>query len=440
MKPLFLVGLFFSTGVFLSAFSQDAPPAATNQASASPASGSLADLAQHRSSWPAQLTLKVSVRLSIISNGKEVGAIESPEGSTVNLVAVTATGLEVQVVSARASVSPEQTDLWERIAAASGKTNPVAAAPLAVPPPTPVPPAPPVAPHPAPTAPVVAANTASGPPLHLDYEVSPRDNFTEAAFRFWSPPYTQPIRGIIVLVPGLNGDGRAMLDSPSWQSLARKYRLALVSCFLKGGNYYNAPRGTGDALLEALKNFSQDANHPEIAQAPILLYGESAGGQFDYDFVLWKPDRVMAFVVNKGGYYDGGEADSHVRAIPGLFFLGLKDSDLRIDAITRIWTAGRKAGALWALAPQPNSGHEFSKTAAIAQVFFDSVLKFRLPDESLADGDAPAMKPMQENQGWLGDLTSYEIHDGSTDTEPDRAAAWLPDQNSANAWKKFVSH
>jgi hypothetical protein len=428
-KPLFLIGLFLGAGIFISSFGQDAAPP------------NLADLATHKSSWPAQLTLKVPVRLAIMSNGREAGAIVSPEGTVVDLVSVSATTLEIQVGSARASVTPDQTDLWERVAALSAKTNAVATTP---------PPAPPVVPPPAPapvTPPSIPATTVAsttdataGPPIHLDYEVNPQGNFTKAAYRFWSPAYNQPVRGVIVIVPGLDGDGRGMISSPTWQSLAKKYRLALVSCFLQGGNYYEAERGTGDALLEALKNFAEKSSHPEIAQAPLLLYGESAGGQFNYDFVLWKPERTMAFVVNKGGYYVGGEADSHVRAVPGLFFLGLKDSDLRIDAIKSRWSEGRKAGALWALAPQPNSGHEFSRTAAVAQVFFEGVLKNRLPDETLADSEGPAMKPMDEGHGWLGDLTSHEVHDGSTDTEPNRADSWFPDQDSANAWKKFVSN
>jgi len=97
-------------------------------------------------------------------------------------------------------------------------------------------------------------------------------------------------------------------------------------------------------------------------------------------------------------------------------------------------------GALWALAPQPNSGHEFSKTAPVAQAFFDGVLKARLPDENLGSDEVAPMKPMQENQGWLGDLTTFEIHDASTDSEPNHKASWFPDQNSATIWKAFVSH
>lgn len=400
---------------------------------------SLADLAKHREQWPAQVTLKVDVPMNIMSNGQKAGSMTASAGATVDVVSISDTAIQIKVVSATASVSPDQTDLWDRVAALSPKTSTTALTPTApapalppAPAPTPVPPSSPTSPSP--------AQTDSGPPIKLDYEVAPQNNFTKAAFRFWSPAYKDPIRGLIVLVPGLNGDGRNMLNSGSWQALARKYRLALVACFMQGPDYHNATRGTGDALLEAIQNFADKSGHAEVAQVPLLLYGESAGGQFDYDFTLWKPERVMAFVVNKGGFYIPDEPDNHALSTPGLFFLGKKDTDERINAITSIWTNGRKMGALWALAPQPNSGHEFSRTAPVAQAFFDGVLKARLPDDSLAPGDSPSMKPMEENQGWTGDLTTFEIHDASTDSEPNHNASWFPDQNSATVWKVFVSH
>jgi pimeloyl-ACP methyl ester carboxylesterase len=430
----FIAGFLFVAGSCLSVHGQTVPT-------------TLPELVQHREQWPTQLTLKVSVQLNIVSpsSGKAVGSIVSPEGSMVNLVAVTDTALQVQVGSASASVMPEQTDLWARVAALTQKSSPVAASPPPASVPQPIPaaivstPKAPTPPAP-PSIPTITTPDApvSGHPVQLDFEAS-GGGFTKAAFRFWSPAYTQPARGVIVLVPGFNGDGRNMLSNGDWQKLARKYRFALVACFMQGPSYYEAPRGTGQALLDALTDFAGKSNHPEIAHVPLLLYGESAGGQFDYDFVLWKPERVMAFVVNKGGFYNGGDPDSRTCAVPGLFFLGMKDTDERIKAITGIWTTGRKLGALWALAPQPNSGHEFSKTAAVARVFFEGVLKNRLPDDnSLSTDDTAPMKSIQESQGWLGDLTTHEIHDASTDTEINHNAAWFPDQASAIAWKAFV--
>jgi hypothetical protein len=419
-----------------------APSSATNAAPSSPVLN-LADLKQHPEKWPAQVALKDSVRLTIVSQGAEVGAIMSPAGSTVNLISVGDTTLQVGVGAARASIAPDQTDLADRIAPAVQTAAPASVPATTAAPLTPVASTPP--PAPAPTAPVPPASPPAsspgenGAPLVLDVEIPPRDNFTKAAFRFWSPPYAQPLRGIIVMVPGLNGDGRAMIGDAAWQALALKYRLALVACYLQGEGYHNALRGTGQALLDALAQFAKQSNRSEVPHVPLLLWGESAGGQFDYNFTLWKPELVMAFVVNKGGYYVHDEPDSRMRAVPGLFYLGQKDSDLRIKAITDIWTNGRERGALWALTPQQNSGHEFSKTAAPARVFFEAVLKARLPDDSGLSGDTPLMKPMDESQGWTGDLVTHEIHAVSTGAEPDHHAAWLPDQSSAEAWKAFVS-
>jgi dienelactone hydrolase len=277
--------------------------------------------------------------------------------------------------------------------------------------------------------------------MQFDYNAPPADGYSIADFHFWSPLYAQPLRGLIILTPGNDGDGRGLTNDPAWQALAHKYGLGLVGSFLQGDGYQRPERGTGDAFREALRRFAEQAGHAEISEVPLLLYGMSAGGQWDYNYMLWRPDDVMAFVVNKGGIYNEDEADSRARNAPGLFILGQADESFRIAAITGLWTAGRKAGALWALAPQPGSGHEFSKTAPLACVFFEAVLKARLPDSNgLADttGSMP-MKPMQENAGWLGNLTTHEIHDDSTDADMDRAAAWLPDQATAQAWKVFVS-
>ena len=72
---------------------------------------------------------------------------------------------------------------------------------------------------------------------------------------------------------------------------------------MKGGGYYEADKGSGAALLESIKAFGVESKHPELEHAPLLLWGHSARGQFNYDFTCWKPDRVIAFVANKGAYY-----------------------------------------------------------------------------------------------------------------------------------------
>jgi hypothetical protein len=46
----------------------------------------------------------------------------------------------------------------------------------------------------------------------------------------------------------------------------------------------------------------------------------SAGGQFNYEFVAWRPERVLAFVVNKGGIYYSALLPQAARNVPGILF------------------------------------------------------------------------------------------------------------------------
>src|SRR4051812_16287311 len=56
----------------------------------------------------------------------------------------------------------------------------------------------------------------------------PGENFDKAEFRLWMPAITGPLRAIVVLVPGSNGDGRPMLEDTVWQAFATLHHSALL--------------------------------------------------------------------------------------------------------------------------------------------------------------------------------------------------------------------
>ena len=78
----------------------------------------LAELRSHRNAWPAQVAVKGPVRLIISSNGQETGSIGLPKGALVDLVAINETTIEVGFNAARATLAPDQTDLWDRVVVA----------------------------------------------------------------------------------------------------------------------------------------------------------------------------------------------------------------------------------------------------------------------------------------------------------------------------------
>jgi pimeloyl-ACP methyl ester carboxylesterase len=264
-----------------------------------------------------------------------------------------------------------------------------------------------------------------------DVEIAPRDNFGKAAFRYWQPDDITAIKGIAVLVPGINGDGRGWADDQVWQSFAQRHNFALVACYMTGG-YCQANNGSGAALLEALKLFAQKSGHPEVENAPLILWGHSAGGQFNYEFACWKPERVIAFIVNKGGYYSTYNPSPETLQVPAVFFIGANDSQIRIQNITQFFSTGRRQGAPWTLAVEPNTGHEIGGTREFAIPFFDTIIPLRLSAETTKLVD------LKEYSGWTGDLTTSEISQKSKSS--DTLNAWLPNEAMAKKWQAFVKH
>src|SRR5215831_8931930 len=105
----------------------------------------------------------------------------------------------------------------------------------------------------------------------LDESAPPGANYDKAEFRFWYPDAAGPLRALVILVPGSNGDGRPQADEAFWQEFATRLHLGLVGCrftdkqhdqmFIE--QYVDVSKGTGPALLHALEAFAQRSGHAE---------------------------------------------------------------------------------------------------------------------------------------------------------------------------------
>ena len=279
----------------------------------------------------------------------------------------------------------------------------------------------------------------------LDEMAAPGANYDKAEFRLWYPDNAKFLRGILVLVPGSNADGRSDVSDRFWQAFASRNDFALIGCrfvdkpheeaFVE--NYANAAQGSGQALLDALTAFSRRSDHPELANAPLLLWGMSAGGEFNYEFTAWKPERVVAFVVNKGGIYFSALLPPAARHVPGLLFVGEEDLDWRKRIIAGLFALNRRAGALWALAEEPNVGHVVGRSQEMAAIFFDAVLPLRLGTPANAASSAP-LKALDERSGILGDLVQRSFRRASDSSTPTHLTAWFPTERVARAWQALL--
>jgi dienelactone hydrolase len=197
-------------------------------------------------------------------------------------------------------------------------------------------------------------------------------------------------------------------------------------------HYVNVSMGSGQALLDVLGAFAKRANHPELATAPLLLWGMSAGGEFNYEFVNWKPERVVAFVVNKGGIYYTALTSQAARAVPGLLFIGGKDLDSRIQTITGLFALNRRAGALWALSEEPSAAHIVGRSRDLAMMLYEDMLAARV------DGSG-TLKALAETSGFLGDMKTRTIQPVGESKPPAYPTAWLPTERIARAWRAVLT-
>lgn len=282
-----------------------------------------------------------------------------------------------------------------------------------------------------------------GPQTLFDYR-SPLGDFG-----ILLPPDVSTYRGVFVAGPGAESDTRliadrrydpegVVFDDPTFQAyrgrilaLAEEHGLAVVGARLP----IDAASDTRvvDNLLTVLGQLAEDSEHPELAVAPFVFDGYSAGGCFSYAFTRRHPERVIGFWTQKGGCHNGRDGGA-AKQVPGLLIIGGRDLERRCLNLTELFENNRPSGALWGLAVQPGAGHERMLDFDLLFSWMATVLEQRLPQAS----GAP-LRPISEESGWLGDretaaVAPFEDYDG------DRTqASWLPSAEAARGWSSFVS-
>jgi dienelactone hydrolase len=279
----------------------------------------------------------------------------------------------------------------------------------------------------------------SEPPLQpdpstLDEAAPAGANYDKAEFRFWAPDGIAKLDGILVLNPGSNGEGRQMASDPVWRQWAASHKLAVIGTHFTDKvpsfveDYADVSKGSGPALFNAINAFAKRSKHPELANAPLVLWGMSAGGEVNYELAAWKPERIAAFVVNKGNFYYTGIASKATRAVPALLFVGNDDLQYRVTAVTGIFAMNRRPGALWALVQEPGTPHAVGRSDEMSRMFFDDVLPMRI-------GAGGKLMALDAAKGWQGDLAKHTVAPIMTDAKmPEEPTVWLPTERMAKAW------
>lgn len=277
------------------------------------------------------------------------------------------------------------------------------------------------------------------------YTLTPvgKENFSSAEFAIWLPGGIETYRGVLYLGPGYESSSIPFMEETRWQELAREHKLViLTSCMFSrdeegiAGPYWMAEHGSGQALLNALSYFAKESKHPEIENAPLAMWGHSAGGQFGYAFACWKPERVITFVAIKGGYYLA-EASEKVLKMPALWFVGEFDEPRRLDAVDKLFQKYMDEEPLWSLGYEQNAGHEIGRADELAIPWLKEMIEARLPKDANASKGPIVLKDIDQSKAWLGDMMDGYTAPASNYERDRKVAIWIPNEKLAKLWRAF---
>ncbi len=255
------------------------------------------------------------------------------------------------------------------------------------------------------------------------------------------PTNVSTVRGVILHITG--GDSRAVatdvctLPNPVICDSQRRIRLHYLSLAathglaIMGSKERLPDHADSDArVLAALAAVADQSDRPELAQAPLLISGNSGGAPQSYGFTLRQPERVIGLMVRHGVAPSTLTAAAAQR-VPAYVLLAELDEVVPNAPLTAFFATNRAEGALWAYAIEPGTTHYESTPAAqsvIAQ-WMNTILGLRLP---------PTVTP-DEASGWLGNVTTFAIAAYADYADDRLAASWFPSQGTAQAWHAFVT-
>ena len=274
-----------------------------------------------------------------------------------------------------------------------------------------------------------------------DFSFHDGENYKLAQFRFWNPNVNDDYKGILVLTPGINRDGREAVLDTVWQKFATKHNLIIVASHFKSypkkeerPPYYQASEGSGNILLTSIEKYSKEISNKNILQLPLLLYGFSAGGQFNYEFASWKPEKVISFVVNKGGYYSTAITSKETQKVPGIFIIGENDLYYRNNLILGIYSSNRSQGAIWTLITEKETKHTPKNSKALSISFFESIMPKRLSDNKLIDIKSSNPILGFPDRKTVKFFTEIDKTDFNKWGKLKRLTIWLPDERFGDIW------
>lgn len=258
---------------------------------------------------------------------------------------------------------------------------------------------------------------AGGEVIHLDLPVA--EGITSAAFDYLSDVPVKSAKGLLVLVPGFNGNGATMLAEREWAEFAKANGLALgafspvsdTELLSEGGGYYDTAKGSGRILSDAVRGIG-------AAGLPLYLYGFSGGAHFIASFVENFPSHIAGWCAasfgekRHRGYVNSKLSTS--QAPPGIVACGTDDP--RLGKALGHFHSGRELNRRWTWLEVPGLAHvRHPELETFVRRWFCTVM---------SKPKAPGI--------WVDIGSSEEVTNPSSTSKD--LIAWLPESSLRAEW------
>lgn len=253
----------------------------------------------------------------------------------------------------------------------------------------------------------------------------------DVKFDLWLPEGTGTVRGIVVMSG--HGSGEALYKHAGLRQIARELRLAV---FKFTGNPMQRGFWPRSLLYQRLQTFAEKAQHPEIAHAPLFLYGHSNGTGFSAIFPATEGERVWGWVSMRPGttyqVYQPGAAQ-----VPGMVVFGEEDPFLarpsRAENLAVVEAMRKKHAALWHYAVEPKSGHgPGEKTWPLVFSFLRHSFAARVPVDADPSKGAVKLTILRLENGHLGQ--NWDSRKGGHQMLPTASFADFTGDKSVASW------
>ena len=267
-------------------------------------------------------------------------------------------------------------------------------------------------------------------------------------------------RGVVVIFE--RADSVDLYDDPAVQAMAHNLQFATMFAYqCDAASFddlqFDATKGPGRTLFQALNQFAEITGHTELANANVILTGFSAGAYLSMTITNAYPQRVLGTVLD-------APADSHANLqylavsplaaqVPTLILANSGDISAGTHRPLAFFQQAWSQGARWGFGVKNGLGHCCTdEIAPLMDQWVTSVVQSQSTVTaaglvSLEPASAPPAPAIQfacvpnatfDVFGWQNcDISDPSVVSSEAITlQP----GWMPDATSAQAWLKWVAN